>query len=61
MNEYIAEDLDRMCDVLNQHYGDISFRDYKNFYNYYNHILSLNIGDDYNEYCKYIIEEVMIF
>jgi hypothetical protein len=58
MNSDIPENLDNMCDVLNQHYVDISFRDYKNFYEYYVDTFSLNIKE-YSEYCRYIINDVM--
>ena len=58
MNEDVTENLDRMCGFLNQHYEDISFIDYKKFYEYYCYVLSLNI-DGSSEYCRYCINEVM--
>jgi hypothetical protein len=59
MKDEITENLNMMCDVFNQHFGEISFIDYKNFYEYYIDILSLNINYDFNSYCKYMINDVM--
>ena len=59
MMNTISENLDRMSETLNEHYGEISFKIYEDYYEYYNYVLSLNINDSFNKYSEYCINEVM--